>query len=145
MIYGFTGSRELVNPEMILRVLKTLEPESLVVTGGCVGVDAFIAEHAHSLGHHVITILPADRKLVDPNWSKYADWYEDVPRTYEQRNERIVEICAKLFGFPLHPEADPRSNRSGTWQTIRKAKRSRREVTVYLQMRQKSPITVPGT
>ena len=44
--------------------------------------------------------------------------------TYADRNYQLVHRGTMLFGFPAYPEKDPRSARSGSWQTIRMARRA---------------------
>ena len=43
---------------------------------------------------------------------------------YQARNARLVAEATAVFGLPAYPEEDPRSERSGTWQTIRIARRA---------------------
>lgn len=42
------------------------------------------------------------------------------------RNQRVVDESTVVYGLPAYPEEDPRSERSGTWQTIRIARRARK-------------------
>jgi hypothetical protein len=44
--------------------------------------------------------------------------------TYADRNAVLVKRGTFVCGLPAYPEDDPRSRRSGTWQTIRMARRA---------------------
>lgn len=131
---GFTAAREL-SPEaadgVVLNVLVTGVPfAARYVTGACNGGDAFIGRWLYLNrrdAEHVV-IVPANRSRVDEWW---ADAHRPVTviemppgTTYADRNQRIVAESDAVFGFPVHLEDDPRSRRSGTWQTIRMARRA---------------------
>jgi hypothetical protein len=135
---GFTGSRELSLPlaqsrRVIREAVQSLPKDARVVTGACIGVDAEVAYLAYGT-HHVHTIVPADRSRVDPHWRDYCDTFEEMPpgTTYRDRNERIVEVSTRLIGIAQAPENDIHSRRSGTWQTIRLARKAGRSVEVRL-------------
>lgn len=131
--YGFTGTREDLtdrDKEWVRLIVRRIVPfGATLVTGGCIGLDAYIAEiGATTAGYgrqgkrwSVYTIVPSNRKHVDPDYLAKADETEEMPNgtTYADRNQRIVETSHALMGFPLHTERDERSRRSGTWQTIR--------------------------
>src|SRR5262249_19060923 len=76
-------------------------------------------------GH--IVVVPADRSRVDPWWEGCPEvTVIEMPEgtTYRDRNAALVARSAAVFGLPAYPEDDPRSRRSGTWQTIRMARRA---------------------
>lgn len=130
---GFSGSRQALTPNQeayVLHAVRALPHGTLVVTGACVGLDAFVAREAFFSGFRVKTILPFDRKAVDPDWAKYCHEYEEMPvgTTYKHRNARIVQLSDSLIAFPLHAEGD--SLYSGTWQTVRMARRREMDVDV---------------
>lgn len=131
---GFTASRNLkgVNPRKMVSPLSELK-KSEFVYGGCIGGDEAIAIWLTTYGpagsrHRVI--LPANRKAV-AEWWKYPNAADPFPlveympagTTYKDRNQRIVDISDLVIGFPEYPEDHPKSLRSGTWQTIRMARR----------------------
>lgn len=123
---GFSGSRRPLtraHQDRVRQAVLSLAQGTLVVTGACVGLDAFVAEVAFKAGYRVKTIVPADRKAVDPNWREHCHEFEEMPEgtDYKARNARIVALVGHLFAFPLHAEKDGRSLRSGTWQTVRMA------------------------
>jgi len=104
----------------------------MVITGGAIGGDAFAARCAHGLRLWVRTIFPLSVKEVDPDWRLYADEAEG-PYEYRERNERIVDQCSVLYAFPAFPEDHPRSRRSGTWLTIRMARKAGKPVKLWVQ------------
>lgn len=132
MIIGFTAARELkgVDPRKMIDPLSKLQADRFVY-GGCRGGDEAIAIWLTNYGpraiHHVI--IPANRSQV-AEWWKYSNaaelWpileYMPYGTTYKHRNRKIVNTVDRLVAFPEYPEKDPRSVRSGTWQTIRMGK-----------------------
>lgn len=147
MIIGFTASRDLkgVDPRRMSDPLSQIEIDypdvKRFVYGGARGGDAAIAIWLTNFGpkalHHVI--IPADRSQV-AEWWKYDNAAEPWPiieymsdgTTYKQRNQKIVNTVDRLIGFPEYPEEHPRSLRSGTWQTIRMAKKALIPFDVYI-------------
>lgn len=140
---GFTGTREeLTNDEKgrIFYMLNVgVQQGATIITGGCVGVDAYVAQYAfqeRTAGKtgdrmwKVHTIMPADRKAADPNWREHCDTWEEMPAgtTYKDRNQRIVDQSHALFAFPAHEEQHPDSRRSGSWQTVRMAQKASKPV-----------------
>jgi predicted Rossmann-fold nucleotide-binding protein len=132
---GWTGSRNITEAmrQYIDQTIAAL-PHVIVVTGGCIGVDAYVARVAHARGLHVHTIVPYDRSRVDPDWEQYALTCYPMPlgTTYKDRNQAIVNRSDIMYGVPSHPESDPKSRRSGTWQTIRMARRQDVPTYVFL-------------
>jgi predicted Rossmann fold nucleotide-binding protein DprA/Smf involved in DNA uptake len=143
--YGFSGSRTITDTDQrtIDDVLGSLLPGSEYTTGGCIGVDTIVGRRmwlAHQKATHRV-VVPADRSRVSPWWMHRAIreagpgsgvLVEEMPpnTTYKDRNQRIVDHSNVLVAFPAHSEDDPRSKRSGTWQTIRMARRAGLEVLV---------------
>lgn len=153
---GFSGSRHLTAEQKTIvdEVLSTLNGSEFT-TGACIGVDAYIGrklwyDRPESL-HRVV--IPADRSRVAEWWLEYeigdagpyrAPELEEMPpgTTYRERNWRIIEHSDVLVAFPAYPEDDPRSARSGTWQTIRMARREGLEtITVSLHSGAKEAVS----
>ncbi len=133
---SFTASRELpaaARDGIVTSILITGVPlANRYVTGACLGGDAFIGWWLHEnrpAAEHVV-IIPANRSRIDPWWLRTAAGppvtvVEMPPGTmYADRNRRLVDEAAWVFGFPSYAERDPASDRSGTWQTIRMARRA---------------------
>jgi len=79
--------------------------------GGAFGADSGAAEIAYALGYDVRTHLPAGRR----------------PADYLARNHTIVDMTDELLAAPAGMEEELRS---GTWATVRYARKQRRMVTV---------------
>jgi predicted Rossmann fold nucleotide-binding protein DprA/Smf involved in DNA uptake len=145
---GFTGSRHLTGEmqEAIKRALIETQVDATIVTGACLGVDAYVALIAWRTPYlKVHTIVPADRSRVDPYWRDHCDTFEEMPpgTTYRDRNERIVALSDRLIAVPDYPEDAPESRRSGTWMTIRIARRTGRPVQVVTLERRRSAAPAP--
>lgn len=130
--YAITGARGRLSVKQrreIREAIDALPSECVVITGACIGVDAYVARYAIVSGRQVHTIVPSNRSLVDPEYQHWCHSYEGMPpdTDYRQRNARLVSTSTHgLIGFPRADEDKPESQRSGTWQTIRMG-RSRRE------------------
>ena len=138
---SFTASRFNFSPPppVVLSVLTARLPfADRYVTGACQGGDAWIGAWLHAArpeAEHMV-VVPANRSQVDQWWARpervlavsqgrspvvTVEWM--APGTgYDDRNQRLVDLADWVFGFPAFPEEDPRSKRSGTWQTIRMAR-----------------------
>jgi hypothetical protein len=130
---SFTAARimsEAARGSVVTAVLAAAVPDAdRYVTGACVGGDAFIGRwlHANRPGAGHMVVVPADRSRVDYWWldahGPAVTVIEMPPGTsYAYRNARLVAEADAVFGFPAYPEDDPRSARSGTWQTARMAR-----------------------
>lgn len=136
---SFTAARDLDDQgrEVIINVLTGVPHADRYITGGCRGGDAFIGRWLfdNRPGAEHVIIVPADRGRVDSWWLglPWGSWLPGGPvkvvhmpwgTTYADRNARLVEEGTMVVGFPAYPEDDPRSRRSGTWQTIRYARKA---------------------
>lgn len=129
---SFTAARDLDDPgrEVALNVLVQVPHADRYFTGACIGGDAFIGRWLRENRPHAehVVVVPADRSRVDCWWdpSDPAVTVLDMPdgTTYADRNAELVSWGDAVFGLPAYPEDDPRSRRSGTWQTIRMARRA---------------------
>ena len=141
-VVAVTGSREIPNPVLARRqvtgALQPLtegrvshldRPRHVVVTGGCIGMDAMVARVAFLNDLWVHTVLPANRSQVDPEWMAYCTSYEEMPdgTTFMDRNDRMIELATYLFAFPATAE----TLRSGTWATVRRGRTKQIPVLVY--------------
>lgn len=135
--YGFTAARELDSfPDgYIESVLQSLPPAERYITGGARGGDALIGRwlyERYPSAHHIV-VVPANRAQVVEWWLGFDVTAVDMPRgtSYRDRNMHIVQMCTNLVAFPAFPEFNVKSRRSGTWQTVRMAKRVGKSVQIY--------------
>ena len=127
MKIGFTGSREGMSQkqkeQFVLEMLK-LEPTEFH-HGDCEGADA----EAHDI---VREFFPAAKIVVHPPLNSSKRAFKDgdetrEPDDYLPRDERIVNETSFLFGAP---KSNIELKRSGTWYTIRYARRKDKKYIV---------------
>lgn len=98
------------------------------VSGGCTGIDFYFGRACAlrwPLRSHIV-ILPADRSRIGNWWSGMLNVQViEMPSdsSYRDRNQEIVNRSDRLAAWPAGPEDHPSQRRSGTWQTIRMARR----------------------
>lgn len=127
---GFTGSRKGMSDDTLIRV--TLLMRRLVVTeahhGDCIGCDAQFHDIAKSL-RIPITIHPPEISTL----RAYCEGGEITvlpERRYHERNHDIVHSVDIMIACPKGPEI----TRSGTWGTIRFARKAKHIKCIYIFM-----------
>lgn len=130
LVLGVSGSREALSeiwyPTVSERVYRAkLAGYTRLVQGACKGIDeiALMAGRYHRL--HTHSILPTMRGSLARTWKVYSDSYEESPAgsSFLERDQLIVDQSDALLALPLYREDHPKSKRSGTWATIRMARR----------------------
>lgn len=125
---GITASREGLSAQQcdaLTKILHRLRCEFgalLFHHGCCRGGDEIGARLAREAGYFVVGHPPESNKL--RSWVK-CDYLMD-PLPYLDRDTRIVEWSDFVIGLPQIPEC----SRSGTWYTIREARRLQRRLVV---------------
>jgi predicted Rossmann fold nucleotide-binding protein DprA/Smf involved in DNA uptake len=117
--------------ELLTRAIAQLPRGTVVVQGGAIGIDHEAARIAHGLGLGVWTIYPANKSQVSTTTRIRSTHVEEMPlgTSYRKRNERVVALSSWLIAVPGEP--DNGMNRgSGTWMTVRIARRAGKPVTV---------------
>jgi hypothetical protein len=124
---GFTGSQRGMTPEQTVALFNLLlfEPESEFGFhhGDCIGADAGAHEIALILFRPIV-VHPPDRdvkRAFCPNATEVRD-----PAPYMVRNQAIVNETLLLVACPDGPE----HLRSGTWSTVRYARKIGRPVVL---------------
>lgn len=129
MKLGFTGTKNgmTLQQDMILRrLLRSVSVEDVdeFHHGDCVGADAEAHLIAVALGFEPVLHPPTENK-----WRAFMRAARvEPPYPYLKRNEHIVEATDMLIATPPGPEANYR--RSGTWATVRKARKLKRPVMI---------------
>lgn len=125
MKYGFTGTQRGMSPRQYAAILRILSSGTGEFhEGDCIGSDAESACIAWDVGSWFIVQHPPT------NQSKRAfAQYDEArePKPYLERNHDIVDDCDELLATPGEKEEQLRS---GTWATIRYAKKCGKPVTV---------------
>lgn len=91
--------------------------------GDCVGGDVQVAEMARELGYWIVCHPPDNERL---RANGPADETRS-PLPYLVRNERLVDTVSVLLGLPV---GDVEMRRSGTWATVRYARKVGRPLVV---------------
>jgi hypothetical protein len=124
---GFTGTREgmqNIQKSVVSDLLLHRFPAWLH-HGVCVGADEQVHRIAINLGIFVAGHPPTNQR--------YRAWLPHFDKLYPEqeyltRNHEIVDACDELIATPANDEEH--SPRSGTWATIRYARRKGKMVTI---------------
>lgn len=133
MIIGFTGTEKgMTYPqeEKLTSLLKAFRP-TVVVHGGCVGADSKFHKICRDQlkPRPRICVLPSNIRSKQGNWLGADFVAREAPPL--ERNDKIVRDVEVLIATP---EQNEEIMRSGTWATIRYAKK--RNVPVIILYRQ---------
>ncbi len=94
--------------------------------GDCIGADAQAHEVVDRLGHKIVIHPPLDiRKAAN---CVGDDVWALVPQLYLTRNKDIVDATELLIAAPKGPE----ELRSGTWSTVRYARRQGKQLQIIM-------------
>lgn len=129
MKVGFSGSSKGMSDDQIkelwswLGIYKNIEYEVEFHHGDCVGADSEAHDLAKLRKYKIISHPPI-------NESKRAFKKADIileAKKYLQRNKDIAEVCDVLIAAPKEMEE---VLRSGTWSTIRRARKLNKEIII---------------
>lgn len=138
MRVGFTGTRAGLTAQQLLELNRWFSASVIINRlvsefhhGCCVGADGSLAEIAHARREpgmgYLIHAHPSDiPALTDEAALASADVTHPV-RPPLDRNRDIVDACDLLLACPDGPERQ----RSGTWATVRYARKKRKRVVVF--------------
>lgn len=123
LLVGFTGTRRGLTEQQRAAVQDCLSRFQWLHHGDCLGADWEAHNIATALGLQVHVHPPRDpvqRAFCSANaWSK--------PKDYIERNHDIVDATRELIATPAEMQEQLRS---GTWATIRYARKQGRLVTI---------------
>ena len=130
--YGFTGTRSGLNDSQKKSIIKLLQQNinngSIEIHhGDCVGADKDFHDICVSLSDKIKIIIhpPTDNKLRAFCKSEFIE----KEKSYLERNKDIVNKSDILIACPFSSEEQLRS---GTWSTIRYAKKLNKNVLLYI-------------
>lgn len=129
MNLGFTGSKQGMTPRQYLQVselLTTIDPHR-AHHGDCFGSDAQFHGLCRERGIYIVGHPGMDQYGETP-YRAYCDVDEiEATLPYLERNRIIIDRCGTIIAAPKSFEEEIRS---GTWFTVRKARKRKR--TVYI-------------
>ena len=127
LTYGFTGTRNGLNENQKNQIIKLLDENNIkeVYHGDCVGANTDFHNLCQNKNIKII-IHPPNISIMrsfcqSPNILK--------PKPFLDRNKDIVNNCDILIACP---ENDKEVLRSGTWSTIRYAKKINKPVLLFV-------------
>lgn len=128
---GVTGSRngftcDTQKYETLLAIAKAYEPGAEFHHGDCVGVDDVTARYAHRICYRTVAWPPLreDHRAWVPSDAVMAC------APYKVRNNSIIACSDVMIAAPSGPEEE--NPRSGTWATIRRARKQGVPIEVVL-------------
>jgi hypothetical protein len=126
MIVGFTGTQQGMTDEQKekLKQFFLSFPPSELHHGDCIGADNDAHLIASELSIPVVVHPPknATKRAFTNGYSKLLN-----KKPYLERNHDIVDECNVLFACP---KSSKEQLRSGTWATIRYAKKQQKEIII---------------
>ncbi len=130
LVIGFTGSRDgmalLQQDEFVNRLIVLManaETDCQFHHGDCKGADEEARHEAAAQGYEIHRHPPVDERLRAN--TEYDETYP--PRGYLERDQDIVDACDVLIAAP---KGFKEELRSGTWATIRKARKAGRQIFI---------------
>lgn len=127
---GYAGPREGITSAQEAKVLELLaHKEFRAHHGDCIGGDArFDAVVRTIAGCHGVTIRPSNM----PNLRAFCAprYPHDIVCDPKPPLERNADMIAAITLLVATPESGREELRSGTWQTIRLARRAKREIWI---------------
>jgi hypothetical protein len=139
---GFTGTREGMSEhqkETLSRILTAFLVQGSVQDdvivfhhGDCKGADAEAHEIVCQL-REIMKDVPTPRIIIHPPVKRimraYCQGADEIlpPKDYLERDRAIVDSCIGIFAAP---KTDKEERRSGTWYTVRYARKTNKRVVV---------------
>ncbi len=120
---GFTGTRHGMNMRQSGCVYRLLARASELHHGDCVGADAEAHTIARTAGIRIVSHPPIEDRL--RAFCKFDESRSPLP--YLARNSAIVDACELLIAVPATADE---TSRSGTWSTVRYARRVGRQLVI---------------
>ena len=130
MIYSFTGTRKGMTQaqkgKIVSFLIATRGHEDVVHHGGCHGADTDFHRYAYSLDFSIV-VHPGDAEQAK-KYSGTTLWVCLPVGPYRTRNYTMVDVGDVLLACP---GMNVEENRSGTWMTIRYAKKQGKPIIIF--------------
>lgn len=133
---GFTGTRGPITlaqrSGIHAELIRDFAYGDVLHHGCCVNADETAHQMAWSMSYHIVAHPPTDTKL--RAWVEFSDFWDSAtdvllpPAPYLERNRNIVDAVSRMIATPDGPERE----RSGTWSTVRYARRVGKPVVVIM-------------
>jgi hypothetical protein len=125
MKVGVTGTVDvdLKDIEVVISALRSLDKNEIteLTTGGAFGIDSIAAQVGHHEFPDIIRRLSYPKgEFFNRDCFQWINVVDPVDGGYMKRNDRIVFHSDILFAFP---KTSIEQKRSGTWATVRRARR----------------------
>lgn len=131
IVYGFTGSREGMTDRQAVGVKLLLSKGGTLHNGACIGADERCTAIAYLLKKEGIRLYTIARPSTLAQWTSQdaLNMSDYVVHPYPplDRNQHIVEMCHILIATPRTLQEE---RRSGTWYTIRAARKFGKPVII---------------
>lgn len=124
---GFTGTQKGMSDSQKAQLRDTLErlEAKIIHHGGCVGADTECDDIVCQMSHIARVVHPSDMPTKRGLWHAGAEVLD--AKLPLERNKDIVDACDILLAAPAQRHE---IQRSGTWATVRYAKRTDKEVII---------------
>jgi predicted Rossmann fold nucleotide-binding protein DprA/Smf involved in DNA uptake len=113
---GIVGSRRRQDMDNVQRLVDSLDKTTVIVSGGCQGVDSWAVMRAKERGMDTVVFRP------ETMGNKLA--YFDVVKCYYDRNKRIAELSNIIYAFVSE------NRKGGTENTIKHANKLNKSVVI---------------
>ena len=124
MVVGFTGTRRGLTEAQAGVLRRLLVGVDEFVHGDCVGADEAARDIAHDVGVHRIISRPCTIR----DMRAWTDCHVvHIAKPPLVRNRDIVDNVSRLIACPSH---DQEEVRSGTWYTIRYARKRNKPIII---------------
>ena len=110
-----TGSRDWTNKDKVFNILSKFPKDTLIIHGGCRGLDTIGGNIAKDLGLNVL--------VFNADWKTYGKGAGPI------RNQKMIDVGLPTRVLAFHENIE---KSKGTLDTINRAKRSTRDIIINI-------------